>query len=80
MQTHASRRLRRFRVRNDRHIVTFFHGNDGTSWTKFEAQVEVSGYHHNVAGDFLSLRPALYCAAAGEAAFSQLEYRALPGA
>ncbi|HTU67107.1 MAG TPA: family 43 glycosylhydrolase [Steroidobacteraceae bacterium] len=66
------------RVRNDRHIVTFHHSADGRTWTKFDVQMEVSGYHHNVAGDFLSLRPALFCAGAGEAAFSRLEYRALP--
>ena len=68
------------RVRNDRHIVTFHSSPDGTDWTKFDVQMEVSGYHHNVAGDFLSLRPALFCAGAGEAAFSALEYRALPSA
>jgi xylan 1,4-beta-xylosidase len=68
------------RMRNDRHIVTFHHGDDGKAWTKFDVQMEVSGYHHNVAGDFLSLRPALFCAGAGEAVFSHLEYRALPGA
>ena len=68
------------RVRNDRHIVTIHHSADGKAWTKFDVQMEVSGYHHNVAGDFLSLRPALFCAGMGEAAFSQLEYRALPGA
>jgi beta-xylosidase len=68
------------RVRNDRHIVTFHHGDDGRTWTKFVVQMEVSGYHHNVAGDFLSLRPALFCAGTGEAVFSHLEYRALPGA
>jgi hypothetical protein len=39
-----------------------------------------AGAHHNVAGDFLSLQPALFCAGAGEAAFSRLGYRALPGA
>jgi xylan 1,4-beta-xylosidase len=67
------------RVRNDHHIVTFHHGSDGRTWTKFDVQMEVSGYHHNVAGDFLSLRPALFCAGAGEAKFSHLEFRALPG-
>ena len=40
--------------------------------------MEVSGYHHNVAGDFLTLRPAMFVAGPGEAAFSQLEFRALP--
>jgi xylan 1,4-beta-xylosidase len=68
------------RMRNERHIVTFHHSDDGTTWTKFDVQMEVSGYHHNVAGDFLSLRPAIFVAGGGEAAFSRLEFRALPGA
>jgi xylan 1,4-beta-xylosidase len=68
------------RLRNDRHIVTFHHSSDARTWTKFDVQMEVSGYHHNVAGDFLSLRPALFCAGSGEAAFSNLEFRALPPA
>ena len=39
--------------------------------------MEVSGYHHNVVGDFLSLRPAIYVAGRGEGAFSGLGFRAL---
>jgi xylan 1,4-beta-xylosidase len=39
--------------------------------------MEVSGYHHDVVGDFLSLRPAIYVAGRGEAAFSGLGFRAL---
>jgi xylan 1,4-beta-xylosidase len=74
----AGRRLW-LRVRNDRHIVTFHHSDDGRIWTKFDVQMEVSGYHHNVAGDFLSLRPGLFVAGAGEAAFSRLEFKALKG-
>ncbi len=41
------------RLTNDNHIVTLHHSADGTAWTKFGVQMEVSGYHHNVAGDFL---------------------------
>jgi beta-xylosidase len=33
---------------------------DGRTWERFGTSMEVSGYHHNVAYDFLSLRPALY--------------------
>lgn len=40
--------------------------------------MEVSGYHHNVAYDFLSLRPALYAAGSGEVRFRNFRYRALP--
>jgi len=65
------------RVTNDRHIVTLHHGLDGREWSRCDVQMEVSGYHHNVAGDFLSLRPGIYVAGAGEAVFSQLRFRAL---
>ena len=59
-------RLLRIRIKNDRHIVTVHYSVDGRTWTKFSNQFEVSGYHHNVAGDFLSLRPAVYAAGTGE--------------
>jgi beta-xylosidase len=62
------------RLRNDRHIVTLHTSLDGRSWRKFPVQMEVSGYHHNVAYDFLSLRPALYVAGAGAARFRNLQY------
>jgi beta-xylosidase len=73
----AGTRLR-LRVTNDRHVVSFHHSADGRAWSKFDVQMEVSGYHHNVAGDFLSLRPAIFVAGTGEATFSRLVYRALP--
>lgn len=40
-------------------------------------QYEVSGYHHNVGGGFLSLRPALFAAGSGEVRFRRFRYRAL---
>lgn len=65
------------RAKNDRHIVTFHHSADGNNWKKFDVQMEVSGYHHNVAGDFLSLRPAIYAAGRGEVRIRGVTYRAL---
>jgi beta-xylosidase len=65
------------RLRNDRHIVTLHTSNDGHEWTKFGVQMEVSGYHHNTMGEFLSLRPALYAAGSGEVTFRHFRYRAL---
>lgn len=67
----------RLRLRNDRHIVTFWSQVDGEDWRRFPVQMEVSGYHHNVAYDFLSLRPAIYAAGPGVASFRSLTYRAL---
>jgi beta-xylosidase len=66
------------RLVNDRHIVTLHYSVDGRTWTRFDRRVEVSGYHHNVAYDFLSLRPALYAAGTGEVRFHDFKYRALP--
>ena len=72
----GTRRLR-LRLRNDQHIVTIHYRPEGGEWKKFPVQMEVSGYHHNVAYDFLSLRPALYAAGNGTVAFRDLTYRAL---
>jgi beta-xylosidase len=66
------------RLRNDRHIVTVDYSADGKTWERYDRGVEVSGYHHNVAYDFLSLRPALYASGDGEVRFRNFKYRALP--
>jgi xylan 1,4-beta-xylosidase len=68
------------RIRNDRHIVTMHHSLDGRTWRKFDRGMELSGYHHNTAYEFLSLRPALYAAGSGEVRFRHFTYRALAGA
>lgn len=72
---HAGRLF--IRLRNDRHIVTIHTSRDGKSWDKYGVQMEVSGYHHNTDGDFLSLRPALYASGTGEALVRKVTYRAL---
>jgi len=66
------------RLKNDRNVVTIHTSADGKQWVKYPTQMEVSGYHHNVAYDFLSLRPAIYAAGEGEVRFSHFKYRTLP--
>jgi beta-xylosidase len=73
---HVGRRLH-LRLRNDRHIVTIHYSVDGRTWERYDRGMEVSGYHHNVGYDFLSLRPALYAAGSGEVRFRNFRYRAL---
>jgi len=71
-------RRMRIRVTNDRHIVTYdTSGDGGRSWRRFDRGMEVSGYHHNVRGGFLMLRPGLYSAGQGEARFSNFTFKAL---
>ena len=65
------------RVTNDRHIVTIHTSKDGQSWEKYKVQMEVSGYHHNVAGKFLALKPAIYASGNGRVHFRNFRYRAL---
>jgi len=66
------------RLTNDQHIVTLDYSGDGKKWQRYDRAIEVSGYHHNVAYDFLSLRPALYASGQGEVRFRNFKYRALP--
>ena len=65
------------RLRTDRHIVSIHYPLDGVTWQKYDRVIDVSGYHHNVAYEFLSLRPALYAAGAGEVRFRRFSYRSL---
>jgi beta-xylosidase len=68
----------RMRVTNDRNVVTYdTSGDGGRTWLRFDRGMEVSGYHHNVRGGFLMLRPGLYAAGEGEARFRDFTFRAL---
>ncbi|MES2988743.1 MAG: family 43 glycosylhydrolase [Pseudomonadota bacterium] len=68
----------RMRVTNNRHIVSYHtSGDDGATWKRFDRGMEVSGYHHNVRGGFLMLRPGLYSAGKGTAKFRNFRFRAL---
>ncbi|MGD0096357.1 MAG: family 43 glycosylhydrolase [Terracidiphilus sp.] len=65
------------KVRNDRNIVTFSYSHNGKTWIKHPWQMEVSGMHHNVLGDFLSLRPGIYSSGPGSIRITNFRYNAL---
>lgn len=68
----------RIRVTNRAHIVTFdTSGDGGRTWQRYDRGMEVSGYHHNVRGGFLMLRPGLYAAGPGAATFRDFRFTAL---
>jgi len=68
------------RVRNKEHIVRVHVSTDGTNWRRFERSFEVSGYHHNVRGGFMALKPGLFVSGTGEARFRDFRYQVpLPG-
>ena len=71
-------RRMRIRITNTRHIVAIHtSGDGGRSWQRFDRGMEVSGYHHNVRGGFLMLRPGLYAAGQGAVRFRDFRFQAL---
>ena len=72
----ATRKLH-LRIRNERHIVSFFYSADGRDWTRHGLRSEVSGYNANTIDDLQGLRPALFAAGAGKVRFRDYRYRAL---
>lgn len=72
----AVRRLH-LRIVNERHIVSMYYSEDGQAWQRHSLRSETSGYNHNTAGEFLSLRPALFAAGQGQVRFRNFRYRAL---
>lgn len=71
-------RRMRIRIANKRHIVAIHtSGDGGKSWQRYDRGMEVSGYHHNVRGGFLMLRPGIYSAGVGIARFRDFRFEAL---
>lgn len=71
---HKTRTLR-LRLRNDEHVVTQSYSMDeGQTWTRHDTRMEVSGFHHNVFGGFLSLRLAIYAAGTGNIRLRDFKY------
>ena len=70
---------RRFflRLRHLNNVMTTWHSPNGREWTRHWMQFEVSCYHHNVAGGFLSLRPALYAGGQGSVRFRDFRFLVL---
>ena len=68
----------RMKIRNGYNIVTCYSSGDGgKTWVKFDREMEVSGYNHNLRGGFMMLRPGIYAAGTGEARFRNFTFRAL---
>lgn len=49
----------------------------GENWNKIENSLEVSAYHHNVLGGFLSLRIGLCSMGKGSVRFKNFVYKAV---
>jgi beta-xylosidase len=62
------------RVVNDRQELDFYYRLPGEGWLKAAASAEISGMHHNVLGNFLDVRPAVYACGTGKATFKNFRY------
>ncbi len=65
------------RLTNRGNVVTYHYSRDGVNWVKHPWQMEVSGFHHNVFGGFMSLKVGIYSAGTGEVRARQFAYRGL---
>lgn len=76
---HAASTIR-LRITNNEHVITFHYSYDeGKTWARHPTRMEVSGIHHNVFGEFLSLKIGIYAAGTGTVRVRDFGYRALPG-
>jgi len=80
MREKADFRTVHVKLANRANVVTFHYSRDGKQWIKHPWQMEVSGFHHNVFGGFLSLKVGIYSAGKGQVRARQFRYRGLPPA
>lgn len=66
------------KLENRNNIVDMFYSTDNVRWNKIESSLEVSAYHHNVLGDFLSLRIGLVAMGEGSVIFKDFTYKPIP--
>ncbi|MFC5471816.1 family 43 glycosylhydrolase [Cohnella suwonensis] len=64
------------RLVNDRHEVDLYYRVNSDEWRKLDHGFEMSGFHNNVLGSFLSLRIALDATGEGRAIFGDISYQA----
>ena len=63
------------RIEKKDDVLTYFYGRDADNMRKISVSSEVSGFHHNAFGGFLSLRPGMYALGQGSLACRSLEIR-----
>lgn len=68
---------RRFYLRlvNEDQVGRFYYSADGRTWV-LHRSYEVSGYNQNIAGAYLSLRPAFFAAGSGKVTVRNMAYSA----
>jgi len=65
------------KLKNINNVVEVYYSADGTNFDKLMCAFEVSGYHHNVLGDFQSLKIAIAACGNGNVILKQFKYNLL---
>lgn len=74
--TPAIGRTLHLRLVNRGQVGSFYYSSDGRTWT-LHRSYEVTGYNHNVAGRYFSLRPAFFAAGEGAITLRSANYTTL---
>ncbi len=62
------------RLEKQNQTARFFYSRDGETWEKCEVSFDVSGFQHNVYGNYMGIQLALTAFTAGEVAFADFHY------
>jgi xylan 1,4-beta-xylosidase len=65
------------KVKSINNVVDMYYSLDGQDWIKIENSLEVSGFHHNAFGGFLSIRIGLCAIGEGSVKFKNFKYTPL---
>lgn len=63
------------KIRNRNQIATGFYSYDGINWKQEPWSRDISGYHHNVLYDFISILPGLFAYGEGSVQFSEFQFK-----
>ena len=67
----------KLRIRNGRQDVSYYYTDPDGVWKKIGRSHDISGFHHNVFGRFIFVRPGIYAAGSGTTRFAHFRYRSL---
>ena len=65
------------RILNDENEVSFYFSQDGENWNRVERSLDMTGFNHNVFGEFLSLRVGIFAFESGKVKFDNYIYKIL---
>jgi beta-xylosidase len=63
------------KIRNMNQIITGFYSYDGINWEQEPWSRDISGYHHNVLYDFISILPGLFAYGKGTVRYSEFQFK-----